>query len=372
MGYANHNFFFKGKEPGMCSDDQLWLVDAIYRYLKLTNDYSFLNKRFRVADNKKQTRTLWKTLQAIITYSAKISVGKHNLPLLDKADWNDCLKIDDDCLDGLTKEKLYKAQLKKYKEPYGSPLRNDLSESVMNAFLLKIALDEMREFALVRKEVEYVKELEELTSKLVKSLKENAYINGYYARVLINKDPSVNKYRYVGAPKDGLSLLDDFDGSLYLNSFSWSILANVATEEEIKSMLSLADTYLKTKAGYKLCTPHNLKLCGSKEAATEQYFLGDRENGGVFKHATMMFVVALLKASKTVKDINLKQTLLDDATYMLNIVYPFNVYKDLAKYKGNPRFCTQYVNSLTEEHIGPILSGTSTWLLLALREKYQK
>ena len=83
----------------------------------------------------------------------------------------------------------------------------------------------------------------------------------------------------------------------------------------------------------------------------------------------MMFVVSLLKASKTVKDSNLKKTLLEDADYMLNIVYPFNVLKNPHKFKGNPRFCTQYVNSMTEEHIGPILSGTSTWLLLALLEK---
>lgn len=33
MGYANHNFFWEGKEPGQCSDDQLWLAQAVYRYI---------------------------------------------------------------------------------------------------------------------------------------------------------------------------------------------------------------------------------------------------------------------------------------------------------------------------------------------------
>ena len=368
MGYANHNFFFVGKEPGMCSDDQLWLVDAIDRYINLSKDYSILNKRFLVAGTSKK-RSLYDTLKAIITYSAKISIGKHNLPLLDKADWNDCLRIDNDCLDGPTKEKLYKAQLRKNKQVYGERFESDLSESVMNAFLLVIALDEVKKFATYLKDNEYVKELDYLKNRVVKSLKENAYVDAYYVRVLINKENS--PYKYVGGPHDKLSLLDDFDGSLYLNSLSWSILSGVATEEEIKSMIKLADKYLKTPAGYKLCTPHNLKLCGSKSAATEQYFLGDRENGGVFKHATMMFVVSLLKASKFVKDESLKKTLLEDADYMLNIVYPYNVLKDPYKFKGNPRFCTQYVNSMSEEHIGPILSGTSTWLLLALLEKYK-
>ena len=365
FGYVNHNFFFVGKEPGMCSDDGLWLIEAIYRYIKLTNDYDFLNEEFSIADDKNEKRSLWDTLKAIITYSSKISVGKHYIPLLDKADWNDCLKIDDDCLDGPTKEKLYYTQLKEKNQSFGARFESDLSESVMNGFLLVIALKEMIELASTF-DKGYKKELAATKDNLVKSLKENAYINGYYARVLINKP---GKYKYVGSLKDGLSIDKNIVGSLYLNSLSWSILSDVASEYEIKSMISLCDKYLKTKAGYKLCTPHDLTLCGSKEAATEQYFLGDRENGGVFKHATMMFVRSLFKASKKVKDKELKKTLLDDAEYMLYLVYPFNVLKDPYLYKGNPRFCTQYVNSFTEEHVGPILSGTATWLLLALLEK---
>lgn len=369
FGYANHNFFFEGKEPGMCSDDQIWLIEAISTYLKLSKDYKFLDEEFVISGTNKK-RSLYRTLQSIITYSGKISVGKHGIPLLDKADWNDCLKIDDDWLNGPEKEKLYFAQLKKQKQEFGVPFESNLSESVMNGFLLVIAIRKMIEIAEIHKDNDYKNDLIKLINKLIKSLRENAYINGYYARVLINKKTS--KYKYVGAPKDGLSIDPNIDGSLYLNSLSWSILSGVASEKEIVSMLLLCDKYLKTKAGYKLCTPHNLKLCGSKEAATEQYFLGDRENGGVFKHATMMFARAMVVGSKQVKDIKLKKKMLSDAQYILDIVYPFNVYKNLYVIKGNPRFCTQYVNSITNEHIGPILSGTSTWLLLTLLENTNK
>lgn len=367
FGYANHNFFFVGKEPGMCSDDQIWLILALDKYLKYTNNYSFLKKRFCVVASKKR-RTLYDTLKAIIRYSGEISVGKHGLPLLDKADWNDCLKIDDDCLDGPTKEKLYKAQLRKNKQVFGVPFVNDLSESVMNAFLLDIAIKDMLKISKRLEDQEYVNHLNELKEKLESNIQKFAYVDGYFARVLINREDS--KYKYVGTPHDGLSITKEMDGSIYLNSFSWALLSDVATEKQIKEMLPLVDKYLKTKAGYKLCTPHDLTLCGSKEAATEQYFLGDRENGGVFKHATMMFVVACLRKVKEVQDLELKKQLEKDADDMLEIVYPFNVLKNPAKLKGNPRFCTQYVNSISEEHIGPILSGTSTWLTLALFEKH--
>ena len=36
--------------------------------------------------------------------------------------------------------------------------------------------------------------------------------------------------------------------------------------------------------------------------------------------------------------------------------------------KGNPRFCTQYNNVTTGENIGPMLSGTASWLNLTLME----
>ena len=110
---------------------------------------------------------------------------------------------------------------------------------------------------------------------------------------------------------------------------------------------------------------HNLLLVGANEAATEQYFLGDRENGGVFKHATMMAVVAMLKASKEVKNKELQARLIENSHFMLDLVYPYKNLDNPLLYKGNPRFCTQYINSISKENIGPILSGTASWLTLA-------
>lgn len=364
MGYANHNFFYKGKEPGMCSDDQIWLILAVYRYVQLSGDTDILNERFLVAGSTKK-RKLKDTILAIIQYSGEISIGKHNLPLLDSADWNDCLKIDPDYLDGPIKEANYLKQIKVRKVPYGSRWENDYSESVMNAFLLSIALDNA--LVLFKDDEDSVNYIAKIKDRLVSSIKKHAYINSFYSRVLINR-PNANNISYVGSKGDKLSINPECDGAYYLNSFSWSLLSNVASEEEIKEMLPIVEKYLKTPSGFRLCSEHDLSLCGAKSSATDHYFIGDRENGGVFKHATMMLVVGLLQAARNVKDSSLKKSLLDNAYYMLDIVMPFRTYEDIQKYKGNPRFCTQYNNSLTEENIGPMLSGTATWLTLALYE----
>jgi len=367
MGYANHNFFMVGKEPGMCSDDQLWLLGAVEEYVENTGDVSFLRKTFPMAEGGE--RPLFDTIDAILLYSSRISVGKHGLPLLDKADWNDCLKIDADCLDGPSKEKRYYAQLKEKNQPYGTPFESDLSESVMNAFLLVVALEQASALARRLGDNERIQRYEEYKKDVSESLHKRAFIHGYYARVLINRARPLNGIRYVGAPGDGLSHVGSLqNGSLYLNSFSWSLLSGVASEEEIASMLSLIDRYLKTPSGYRLCSEEDLTLTGAKEAATSHYFPGDRENGGVFKHATMMLTRSLLMAAKRPYQDALRKTMVEDAYFMLRLVYPHSVMKDPYFLKGNPRFCTQYNNPETRENIGPILSGTASWLTLSFWE----
>lgn len=363
MGYAYHNFTFRGKEPGDCSDDQLWLVQAVDRYIRLTGDYEFLNDEFKIAGEDK-TRPLWDTLMAILTYSGRISIGKNFMPLLDKADWNDTLRLDKNVLQGPEKEALYKKQLKDKNEEYGVPWENDLTESVMNACLLIIAADAIRNMAIHVGKTEDAREAEFIANRVRESMQKNAWKGDFFARCLINDD---RKYKYLGAGKDGLSMVPEIDGTYFLNSYSWAILADAATEEQIATMLGIVERYLKTNAGLKLCTLVDFDkldiFCG-----TQLYFPGDRENGGVFKHAAMMAATASLKAAKWVKDVHLAEKLRDLAFFMIGKTLPYVTQGDPFVLKGNPRFCTQYNNSETGENIGPMLSGTASWLTLALFE----
>jgi len=79
--------------------------------------------------------------------------------------------------------------------------------------------------------------------------------------------------------------------------------------------------------------------------------------------------VASLRAAKWVKDKALAARLTELAHYMIRKTLPYTTLDTPYITKGNPRFCTQYNNSETGENIGPILSGTSSWLSLAIFEQ---
>jgi len=378
-GYANHNFYWVGKEPGWWSDDALWLLQALDRYVGLTGDYDFLNEQFKIAgtgtveiregrapgeNDGSRTRTLLETIKAIITYSAKISVGKHGIPLIDRADWNDCLRVDPDCIGGADKIKAYKEQLAKSGKAYGEvPYESEYSESVMNGFLLKVAVDAaigmFRHFG----DDAYVAELTEMSAKLKTELNDYAWKNDFFARVLFNRKDKP-ELEYLGAAGDNLQV-EDAPGSYFLNTFSWSLLSECASEAQITSMLDSMDKYLKSPYGFRLCsTVDYSKIAPKIDVAL--YYPGDRENGGVFKHANMMAAAAMLKAAKSVNDVALAQRLADTAYWIIDVILPFRTLKSPFTTCGNPRWCTQYNNSDSGENIGPTLSGTSTWLLLCL------
>ncbi|MFZ5990074.1 MAG: GH36-type glycosyl hydrolase domain-containing protein [Bacillota bacterium] len=369
FGFAYHNFFWVGKEPGKWSDDSLWFVQAAYRYISLTGDMGFLDEEVEVAGTSPvRTRPVYETIKALIRYSAEISVGKHGLPLLDNADWNDCLKLDNNFIDGITKEKRYREQLEKKGGKIGDPFESDYTESTMNAFLLKVAIDEMISLCGEKGDSEYKAQLEKLSQKLYNSVQEHVWKGDFFARALFNRYKN-KEFEYLGAKGDKLSADPNIDGSYFLNSFNWSILADCATEEQMSIMLDVMEKTLKTPYGLKVVTLTDLGKVAN-DTATGHYFPGDRENGGVFKHATMMATAAMFKAAKTVKDKNLAARLANLGYWMVDLVAPYRTMVNPFTICGNPRFCTQYNNSDTGENIGPMLSGTSTWLILTLMSAF--
>jgi cellobiose phosphorylase len=74
------------------NDDPHWLVLATAGYIRETGDWAILNEPV-VYDNKPNTETpLYEHLQRAVRYTNE-RIGPHGLPLIGRADWNDCLNL---------------------------------------------------------------------------------------------------------------------------------------------------------------------------------------------------------------------------------------------------------------------------------------
>ena len=360
FGYADHQFYWTGMEPGRYSDDALWLFQAVGRLTDLTGDAAILDRAWPVAGTDK-SRTLYETLQAILRYSGRVSIGRHGLPLIDRADWNDTLNLDGEGMHGPQKEALYRKQLSDGVIRSGEGIQTDLSESVMNGFLLEIARAYMVRFAEVRGDRAVADEWASFGTVLKKRL-QDSWRDDFFARAFINRE-NQQRVTYLGARGDGLSADPAIPGTYFLNSFSWSVLSGIATDEQIAVMLDRIEAHLVTAVGIRLSSPTRFDVLMGRSGSGD-YAYGDRENGGVFKHAAMMAVMAMLEAARRVKCRELAERLFRRAWETLRVTAPFVAMTDPYVLGGNPRFCTQYVNPATGEHVGPLLSGTAPWMWL--------
>src|SRR5450830_1970396 len=74
------------------NDDPLWLIAAVAAYLKETGDWSILDEQVAFDNDDALSDTLFEHLTRSFQHTVT-NKGPHGLPLIGRADWNDCLNL---------------------------------------------------------------------------------------------------------------------------------------------------------------------------------------------------------------------------------------------------------------------------------------
>lgn len=74
------------------NDDPLWLILGVCGYIKETGDTEFLNEMVPFDNDENNKATLFEHLKRSFRYITT-HIGPHGLPLIGRADWNDCLNL---------------------------------------------------------------------------------------------------------------------------------------------------------------------------------------------------------------------------------------------------------------------------------------
>ena len=74
------------------NDDPLWLIAGTAAYLRETGDFGILNEQVPFDNDASKAQPLMEHLRRSFNYTCT-HLGPHGLPLIGRADWNDCLNL---------------------------------------------------------------------------------------------------------------------------------------------------------------------------------------------------------------------------------------------------------------------------------------
>lgn len=244
---------------GGFNDDPMWLILGTVSYIKETGDFTILDEMVPFDNDMRVARTLFDHLTVSFDHVIH-NVGPHGLPLIGRADWNDCLNLN--CFSNDPNESFQTTENK---------TEGTKAESLMIAGLFVV----------------YGREYVTLCIRLGKT--------GEAARAQVHIDAMVNAIKTHGW--DGEWFLRAYDyygnkigskeneeGKIFIESNGWCSMAGIGKEEGmcIKALDAVKER-LDTQYGIVLNNPAFTKYY-IEYGEISSYPAGYKENAGIFCH----------------------------------------------------------------------------------------
>ncbi len=249
------------------NDDPMWLVFAVSVYLKETGDFSILSEPVPF-DNKEGSEVpLIDHLTASVRFVTS-HLGPHGLPLIGRADWNDCLNLN--CFSNDPNESFQTTENRS---------EGSQAESLMIAGQFVMLADEYARICrLAGKDEEAAFALDE-AAKMRLAVERHGWDGEWFLRA----------YDFFGRPVG--SHLND-EGKIFIESQGWCGMAGIGADKGLveKSLLSVKK-HLDTPHGLVLNQPAFTKyIVDYGEIST--YPQGYKENAGIFTHNNPWIMIA--------------------------------------------------------------------------------
>ena len=240
------------------NDDPLWLIAGTAAYVKETGDFSILDEMVPF-DNDESTKVpLFEHLTRSFDYIVSHK-GPHGLPLIGRADWNDCLNLN--CFSDTPGESFQTS----------GPSEGPVAESVFIAGMFVKYGEEYRQMCLRRSLTEKAAEAE----KEVRAMYDAALDAGWDGEWFV---------RAYDANGDKVGSKECEEGKIFIEPQGFCVLAGIGVKEgKAQQALASVEKYLDTKYGIMIlqpCYTHYYLNLGE----ISSYPPGYKENGGIFCH----------------------------------------------------------------------------------------
>ena len=240
------------------NDDPLWLIAGTSAYIRETGDFSILDETVPYDNDFSVATSLFEHLTRSFNYTVNHK-GPHNLPLIGRADWNDCLNLN--CFSKEPGESF---------QTFG-PSEGPVAESVFIAGMFVKYGKEYADLCDAINKPEEAKRAREEVEKMVAAIEESGWDGEWFLRAY---DADGNK---VGSKECE-------EGQIYIEPQGFCVLAGVGIENGLaKKALDSVKEKLDTKYGIVLLQPPYTKYYVNL-GEISSYPPGYKENAGIFCH----------------------------------------------------------------------------------------
>lgn len=243
---------------GGFNDDPLWLIASVYSYLAETNDYSILNEMVPFNNDMSKAQPLLEHLRRCVMYTVN-NKGPHGLPLIGRADWNDCLNLN--CFSSTPGESFQTC----------SNFESGKAESVFIAGLFVKYAKQYVEILDKLGKAEEKKEIEAEIEKMIKAVEGPGWDGEWFVRAYDAFSEKVGSHTCE-------------DGKIYIEPQGMCVMAHIGLENGMaEKALKSVEKYLDSPYGIIILQPaykdYHLNL-----GEVSSYPPGYKENAGIFCH----------------------------------------------------------------------------------------
>jgi len=244
---------------GGFNDDPLWLILGVTSYIKESGDFTILEEMIPFDNDESLAQSMFNHLTISFNHVLN-NLGPHQLPLIGRADWNDCLNLN--CFSTDPNESFQTTE---------NNAEGSKAESLMIAGLFVYYGREYIDLCNVIGEINEAKRAQKEVDAMVIAIKENGWDGEWFLRA----------YDFYG---NKIGSNENEEGKIFIESNGWCTMAKIGNEEGMcEKALDAVKERLDTTYGIVLNHPAYTKY-HIEMGEISTYPPGYKENAGIFCH----------------------------------------------------------------------------------------
>lgn len=244
---------------GGFNDDPCWLIFGTVAYIKETGDFSILDEMVPFDNQAGSEVTLFEHLKVSMNHVLN-NLGPHGLPLIGRADWNDCLNLN--CFSWDPNESFQTTENKS---------EGSKAESLMIAGLFVVTGKDYVELCRHLGKHEEAERMAQAVSDMEKAVKKHGWDGNWFLRA----------YDFFG---NKIGSHENEEGKIFIESQGWCTMAGIGLEDGfVDKALDSVKERMECEHGIVLNNPayttYHVEM-GELSSYPEGY----KENAGIFCH----------------------------------------------------------------------------------------